>query len=133
MPETPVVGHVHTESDGKSVTVALTATVVARQVARAQTWMGITDGAGDSGEYVSLSLQGEYQFLVPHSLAVVFGDTVRIDTTQITGHTPNTGAYNKNAASSTNLDLFKATRNAEATSDANIDVVTGILLVGAYS
>jgi hypothetical protein len=113
------------ESDGNAVTVRLSATVVANQPAVAQGWLGITVGAGESGEYVALSLEGEYQFKVPASLEVSNGDIVRIDITDLTGNTPDDTAYNKDAASSTNVDFFKATRDKNAS-----DVVTGILLLG---
>lgn len=130
---TPVLGKTYPESDGNAVTVGLTASVVAGQVARAEGWAGIVVAAADSGEYAALNIKGEYQFIVPHSLAVSMGDVVRLDTTQFTGHTPNSGAYNKSAASATNIDLFKATNNAQVTSDGTLDVVRGILIVGAYS
>lgn len=119
------VGGTFIEGDGNAVTVPLVATVVNNQVAFAGGWLGITARAGDSGDYVALSLRGEAQLYVPASLSVSAGDVVCIDTTQVTGHTPNDGAYNTNPASSTNLRLLKAT----AAKDSR-NLVTGILLVG---
>ena len=119
------VGTTSPESDGNSVTIGpLSASVVKGQVAYANAWLGLADRSMDSGEYVALSLRGEYQFNVPSGLSVSAGDIVCVDTTQVTGHTPDSAAYNTNAVSATNLALFKAT----ADKDDN-DVVTGILLV----
>lgn len=117
----------HKESDGKSVTVTLTHTIQANAIVYAQGFLGISARSGDSGDSVAISLdRQEYQFTVPASLTVNKGDIVRLDTTAITDtHIPPDGAYNKNALSATNINLFKATSNK----DAN-NVVTGILLSG---
>lgn len=112
-------------SDGNAVDVDLLYTVVKGQPAYADGWLGITGAAGDSGDMVSLQLEGEYQFKVPSGLDVAKGDIVRIDSADLTGHTPDDTAYNKNAASSTNLDFFKATMTKNSD-----DIVTGILLLG---
>jgi len=112
-------------SDGNAVDVTLLASVVKDQVAVAEGWMGITGAAGASGEMVALSLRGEYQFKVPSALSVSKGDIVRIDTADLTGNTPDDTAYNKNAESSTNRNLFRATMDKNSD-----DIVTGILLVG---
>lgn len=114
------------ESDGRSVTIDLSYTVVARQPAFGGGWLGITVGAGDSGEQVALEIFGEYQFKVPSGLSVAAGEIVRIDTTDLTGHTPDDTAYNKNAESSTNRNFFRAT----SAKDSN-NIVTGILLTGS--
>jgi hypothetical protein len=121
------VGNTYDESDGKSVTVALVSTVGANDVAYANGWLGISAGDGDSGDSVALTIaRTERQFVVPSGLAVSKGDIVRIDTTAISGtNIPPDNAYNKNAESATNINLFKAT----ADKDAN-HVVTGILLAG---
>lgn len=115
------------ESDGASVTVSLVSTIVVNDVILANGWLGIANGAGDSGDSVALSIsRNEYQFTVPSGLAVSKGDIVRIDTTAVTGtNIPPSGAYNKSAESATNINLFKAT----ADKDAN-HMVTGILLAG---
>lgn len=127
---TPTLNGTFKRSDGKSVDVDLTASVVKGQVTYANSWLGLAGGAGDSGESVALLVDPqEYNFYVPHSLAVLKGDIVRINTASVTGHTPQSGAYTKNAASTTVLSLFKATRDAVATSDGNIDIVSGILIV----
>ncbi|MGB5047828.1 MAG: capsid cement protein [Caldilineaceae bacterium] len=113
-------------SDGKAVDVTPIATVVKDQVAVIEGWMGITNQAAASGELIAMSLKGEYQFKVPTALAVVKGEIVRIDTTDLTGNTPDDTAYNKDAESSTNRNLFRATSDQNAD-----DIVTGILMVGA--
>lgn len=116
------------ESDGKSIDVTLSynSTPGNNTVAYVEGWLGLNVRSGDSGDTVALNIEdAEYQFEVPASLSVSKGDIVRIDTTQVTGtHVPPDAAYNKNAASATNLSLFKAT----AAKDSN-NVVTGILLV----
>lgn len=115
------------ESDGEAVNVSLIYTVVANAVAYADGWLGITRRSGNSGETVAMDIaRQEYQFEVPASLAVSKGEIVRIDLTQLsTNHMPPNACYNKNAASATNIDLFKATGNKLAN-----NVVTGILLAG---
>jgi hypothetical protein len=115
------------ERDGKAVDVTLQYATEGMAVAYVQGWLGITNRSGNSGENVALSIaRTEYQFEVPAALAVSKGEIVRIDLAQLgTNHTPPDAAYNKNAASATNIDLFKAT----AAKDAN-NVVTGILLAG---
>lgn len=113
------------ESDGNAVTGTLSYTVIAGQPAYIQGWLGITVRAGTSGYDVAMNIRGEYQFKVPSGLAVAKGEIVRIDTTDLTGHTPDDTAYNKSAASATNLSFFKATMDKNAS-----HIVTGILLLG---
>jgi len=117
----------HKESDGRSVTVSLLYTIEANAVIYADGFLGISARSGDSGDSVALTVdRQEYQFTVPSGLSVSKGDIVRLDTTAITStHIPPDGAYNKNALSATNINLFKATSDK----DAN-NVVTGILLAG---
>jgi plastocyanin len=112
------------ESDGKSIHVDLTATVVAKQVAYVDGWAGITVTGGDSGETVALNIERqEYQVEVPSGLTVNKGDTIYLDTDEVTGHTPNDAAYTT-TSSGTTVPFLKATSDK----DAN-DVVTGILIV----
>jgi len=115
------------ESQGASVTVELISTIEANMVTLANGFLGISNRSGDSGGSVALSIaREEYQFKVPSALAVAKGDIVRIDTTAVVGtNIPPDNAYNKNAESATNVNLFKATEDK----DAN-HVVTGILLSG---
>lgn len=117
----------HKESDGSSVTVSLSYTIQANAVIYAQGFLGISARSGDSGDSVALTVDRQkYQFTVPSTLAVAKGNIVRLDTTAITGtHIPPDAAYNKNAESTTNINLFKATSDK----DSN-NVVTGILLAG---
>lgn len=120
-------GNTYKASDGDSVTLQTSAAVVARQVAVISGWAGIAAGNADSGDYVALSLEGEYEVVVPAGLTLNVGDVLRIDTTHVTGHTPDddTSAYNTSAASSTNLTLGRVTK----AKDAN-NVVTLILMIG---
>lgn len=113
------------ESDGKSVEVQLTATVVANQVAVVDGWLGVTARAGDSGDYIALTVdQREYQFVVPASLSVAKGDVVYIEVADLTGHTPDDSAYSTTSGAGKRA-FFRAT----AAKDSN-NVVTGIMLMG---
>jgi len=116
------------ESDGESVNVSLVSTIEANMVVLANGWLGISNGSGNSGGSVAVSIdRNEYQFTVPAALAVSKGDIVRIDTTAVTGtNIPPDAAYNKSALSATNINLFKATEAKNGTTH----VVSGILLSG---
>lgn len=111
------------ESDGNSVTVSLTAAVLANQVAYVDGWLGITSRSGSSGESVALRVEDrEFQFTVPSGLTVAKGDTVYITVATVTNHVPDDAAYTTSSGAGKKA-LFKAT----AAKDAN-NVVTGILL-----
>lgn len=114
-------------SDGKSVNVDLSYVVSAHALAYAEGWLGIASGYGESGDTIALQLEGEYQVEVPSSLTLSKGDVLRIDTTHVTGHTPDddTSAYNKSAASSTNLTLGKVTVAKDANNVATIRLMIG--------
>jgi uncharacterized protein DUF2190 len=116
-------GDTHHESDGKSVTVQLSATVAANRVAVVQGWLGISAGSGNSGEYIALNADGrEYQVVVPSGLSVAKGDIVYITVATVTGHYPDDAAYTTTSGAG-KTPLIKAT----AAKDAN-NVVTGILI-----
>ena len=119
-------GNHHFRSDGNAVQVNLLYTVINLQPAYIEGWLGMVTQPGDSGELSALSLRGEYVFEVPAALDVAKGEVVRIDTTDLTGHTPDDTAYNKNAASATNLSFFKATMDKNGS-----NLVTGILMLGS--
>jgi len=111
------------ESDGMAVHMDLVAAVEKGQVIYVDGWVGIAADGGQSGESVALTIdQAEYQFTVPAALAVSKGDTVYIDTAQVTGHIPDEGGYSTTPGAGL-LPLFRATGDK----DAN-NVVTGILL-----
>lgn len=112
------------ESDGKSVEVALLYTVAKGDVIYADSWLGIANGDGVSGDNISISIdRREYQFSVPSGLSVAKGAVVYIDTAQVgSGHLPADAAWGTSSGSG-KIPLFKAT----AAKDEN-NVVTGILL-----
>lgn len=117
------IGDTFFESDGKAVDVDLLHTVTKGQVAVIDGWLGITAGAGESGEEIALIVDDrEYQFYVPTALAVSKGDIVYIDVTDLTGHTPDSTAYSKTAGAN-KVAFFKATMDQD-----DNDLVTGILL-----
>ena len=107
------------EGDGKSVEVDLTSTVNTGQLAYVDSWLGIANESGDSGDSITLSVdEREYQLTVPTALAVVKGEYIWIDVTDLTGHIPDSTAYYK-ATGSNRVRFFKATSDQ----DAN-DIVT---------
>lgn len=111
------------ESDGKAVNVTLSATVSRGDVVYADGWLGIAAESGVSGDSIALIIEPvEYQFTVPAALSVSKGDTVYIDTAQVTGHIPDDAGY-ATASGAGLLPLFKAT----ADKDVN-NVVTGIFI-----
>lgn len=117
------VGDTYLESDGKGVDVDLLYTVTKNQVAYVDGFLGIILDDGDSGDTVAMNTdKREYQITVPTALAVAKGDTIYIDVSSLTSHTPADGDYYK-AADTGRVAFMKAT----AAQDAN-DVVTGILL-----
>lgn len=111
------------QSDGKSVDADLLHTVSANQIIYVDGFLGISVTAGESGETVALNIdRREYQFTVPAALDVSKGDTVYIDTTDLTGHIPDESGYATSSGANT-IALFKATSDK----DGN-NVVTGLLL-----
>lgn len=92
------VGEVHVESHGRGMAVALTATITAERLIYAEGWFGIAEQAGDSGETVGLNIdRQELQIELPAAFAGVKGDSVYIDTAQVTNHVPDDAAYSKTA------------------------------------
>lgn len=110
------------ESDGKAVNVTLSYNTAAKHVAFIEGWLGVTNESGASGATIALSVdRREYQFSVPSTLTVNKGDTVYVDTSDLTGHVPDDTAYSTTSGS--NTALFKATADKDA-----YNMVTGILL-----
>lgn len=113
------VGDTYLESDGKAVNVDLTSTVAKNQLAYVDAWLGIASDDGVSGDAIALSIdEREYQIQVPTALAVVKGEEIWIDVTDLTGHIPDSTAYYK-ATGANRVRFFKATSDQ----DAN-DIVT---------
>lgn len=101
------VGDVDYDSDGDAVDVQLTATLTANKLAYVQGWYGISKGSGDSGDYVALDVaQNVYQIVIPGTLDVSAGDTLYIDTAQVTGHIPDGAGYGTSSGG-TNLPIGK--------------------------
>lgn len=121
---TTVAGHEnHFYSDGKSVEVALTATVVKGALAVVEGWLGLAAADGVSGDSINLLADNrEYTFKVPAGLSVSKGNIVYITIATITGHYPDDEAYTTSAGAG-KLALFKAT----ADKDAN-NIVKGVML-----
>lgn len=118
------VGDTYFESDGKSVTVALLETKLAGEVTYAEGWLGINVAKHLSGEDAAMRVDHhEVQVIVPTALEAAKGDTIYIDTAQVTVNTPDDAAYSKTAGSG-KIPFVKVTQ----AQDAN-DVVLGILIV----
>lgn len=111
------------ESDGKSVNVDLTATVVKGSVILAEGWLGLAGADGESGDTIALIADDrEYMFEVPTGTAVAKGDIMYITIATVTGHYPDDEAYTVTAGAG-KWAFFKAT----AAKDAN-DIVKGVMI-----
>lgn len=111
------------EQDDDAVDVRYGADVVKDQLAYVDGFLGITNQAGTSDGYGSLTVDDRaYQFSVPSTLSVSKGDTVWIDITDLTGHTPNDSAYYTSTGSN-RIRLFRAIEDK----DSN-NVVSGFLM-----
>lgn len=121
------------ESDGQSVQVDLTATVVHHQVAYADAWLGITEERGESGDAIAMTVDDrEYQWPVPDGLTVNKGDTVYITVATVTGHTPDDAAYGTSAGAG-KVKLFKATAAKDTSLGSGNHFVTGKSLLHLQS
>jgi hypothetical protein len=120
----PTGKQTYKESDGKSLDVALVSNYVQKnQVIWAESWVGVTNESGDSGDTVSLDIaQIERQFTVPSTLSVSKGDIVYLIVANRTGNVFADNAYTTSIGAG-RIAFFKAT----ADKDAN-HVVTGIML-----
>jgi hypothetical protein len=121
----PVGKNTYFESDAKGVQIRILNAVAleANQVVYVEGWLGITGQSGNSGDYIALRIdQREYQFTVPSGLTVNKGDTVYVDTAQVTNHIPADAAYSTSAGAG-KIAFFKATK----AKDAN-NVVLGKML-----
>lgn len=111
------------ESDGQSVTLSLSYSVVKNQIAVVSGWIGIAARDADSGDDVALTIkQDEYQIKVPSAYSGGIGDILYIDSADLTGHTPDDTAYGTSAGAG-KIAAFKQT----SAKDAN-DVITAIFL-----
>ncbi len=117
------VGQAPFNSDGQSVTLTITATVITSQVAVIDGWLGVTNGSGESGALIALDigLVGR-QLIVPSGFSPAVGDIIYVTIATITGHTPDDAAYT-NTAGAGKIALGKVT----VAKDAN-DVLEYITL-----
>lgn len=100
-------------SDGKAVDVNLSYTVEKGRVAVVEGWLGFTNGRGESGDKISLSVDDrEYQLDVGATV-VEKGQNLFIDTADLTGHYPDSTAFSTTAGAG-KLILGKVTRNKDA-------------------
>ena len=76
------------ESDGKSVTVTLTAAITKGDIVQVNGWTGWAFNSGISGDSVALNIERgvEYQFQIPDALNPAIGDTVYITLASVVGH-----------------------------------------------
>lgn len=117
------------ESDGAAVYVDLLYTVEGNQLAYIEGWLGVTQEAGDSGDTIAMEVSNrEFQFIVPSGLSVSKGDTVYVDTAQVTGHTVDDAGFSTSAGSG-KVAAFKAT----ADKNSSTNMVPGKLLAGLFA
>lgn len=122
------VGTTHFESKGGAVDVTLSHAVSGGQIAYAQGWLGVTGASADSGDTIALDItRSEYQFVFPADFSAVKGDTVYVDITDVTGHSPDSTAF-YTATGSNRVALCKLTSDLTAISGGKMG--TGILLSG---
>lgn len=83
------------DAEGEAVTLTLTATVNAKQIAYINGWLGVTVASGASGQNIALEVcEKVYQITLPAALsAVAVGNIVYVTLASVTGHTPQTAAY----------------------------------------
>lgn len=87
-------GDMFKESDGKSISVTLTATVEPNSLAVVDGWLGMAVRGGESGDSCALSLDpAVYQIELPTALSLTTGDLVYVNITDLTGNTPDDTAY----------------------------------------
>ncbi len=103
------VGQAPYNSDGQSVTLTVTATVVKDRVAVIDGWVGVTNGSGNSGDLVALGIDlVERQVILPAAFEPAVGDIIYITIATITGHYPDDAAYT-NTAGAGKVALGKVT------------------------
>lgn len=103
------VGETHFDADGKSVTLAITATVVKDRVVVIDGWVGVTNGSGNSGDSVAVGIDlVERQLIVPSGFGPALGDIIYVTIATITGHYPDDAAYT-NSAGAGKVALGKVT------------------------
>jgi len=113
----------HFDNAGRAVNVDLLYSVEAEQVAYVDGFLGITNRSGDSGDVIALTVDNQvYQFTFPAGLTAVKGDTVYIDTAQVTGHIPDEAGYSTSPGSGL-VALCKLVEDKDASNNA-----MGILL-----
>lgn len=93
-------------SGADAVTVTLTATVVADQIAYASGWLGLAVEAGASGDSISLDREEQIiDVIIPSTLYgnVSVGNWIYFDSAEVTGHTLNDAALTTTATGNTRL------------------------------
>lgn len=81
-------------SNGNTVEVDVTSSVAEGDLAFVQGWLGFVPRAQVSGETTALNIEdAEFDVILPTSLNLSKGDEVWVDTTDLTGHIPDSTAY----------------------------------------
>lgn len=116
------------ESDGRSVIITLSATAEAGDVLYVDGFLGVLARGGEADDVRALFIDhAEYQFPVPDALSVSKGDTVYIDTTQVSDMLPDAAGYSTSSGANT-VALCKATDDKNTGRGTGKHFVTGILL-----
>jgi TctA family transporter len=113
----------HRSSYARSVTLPLSYTVLADQIALINGFVGITETSGDSGDSIALDIERQViEVELPSALVstLAVGEIVYVIEANVTGHTFDDNAFTKTATS--NKAFLKVTELISAT------VVAGVLL-----
>lgn len=115
------------DSDGKAVRMVVSYDTPAQVIARVGTWVGFTQAAADSGDYIALEIiPREYQLQVPSSLTLPVGTKLYLDVSDYdnwAGHRPPDAAYTTSAGS--NLYLGKITRAKDSNNTVRLILLPG--------
>lgn len=100
------IGNAAYDQDDGAVTLATTADISGDSVAVISGIVGIAQQDSESGDTVALALRGAYIIEIPDSLSAAVGNTLFVDITNLTGHTPDSDAYYL-ASGSNRVELLK--------------------------
>lgn len=117
----------HFDSEGKSVTLTLSAAIEAREAVYVNGWLGIAVTDGESGDNRAITIaREEYQFQIPNSLDPAVGAIVYVTLASVVGHSIPPAALSLTSGAGKRA-LFKTT--AARYGGADDWYVPGILLL----
>lgn len=121
--------HIQNAGTGLSINRELEHTVGLKQVVSDGNFVGINMKSGDSGDLVAWLIDDSIiQVYVPDSLSASEGDTVFIDTAQLTGHIPDDGAYSTSSGAG-KIALVKLLEDKNTSGGSGAHYVKGVSLL----